>query len=55
LSAEYPKRELSQVFDIPRSTYYSYQQRKNTVNTERERLKAKVVCLHQASRQAAER
>ncbi len=53
LSADYPKRELSQVLDIPRSTYYSYQQRKNTVNTERERLKAKVVSLHQASRRAA--
>ena len=51
LSADYSKRELSQVFDIPRSTYYSYQERKSTVNTERERLKAKVVWLHQASRQ----
>lgn len=53
LSADYPKRELSQVFNIPRSTYYSYQQRKDTVNTERERLKARVISLHQASRQAA--
>jgi putative transposase len=53
LSADYSKRELSQVFGIPCSTYYLYQQRKNTVNTEREHLKAKVVSLHQASRQAA--
>ena len=53
LSAEYPKRELSRVFDIPRSTYYSHQKRKKTVDVERERLKAKVVLLHQASRQAA--
>jgi len=53
LSAEYPKRELSQVFDIPRSTYYSHKKRKKTVDVERERLKAKVISLHQASRQAA--
>ena len=41
------------MFAIPRSTYYADQQRKNTVNIERERLKAKVVDMHQASRQAA--
>jgi len=48
LSADYPKRELLSVFAIPRSTYYADQQRKNTVNIERERLKAKVVDMHQA-------
>lgn len=53
LSAAYPKRELLSVFAIPRSTYYSHQRRKTTVDTERERLKAKVVDIHQASRQAA--
>jgi len=53
MSADYPKRELSRVFDIPRSTYHSYQRRKNTVNVDQERLKAKIISLHRASRQAA--
>jgi putative transposase len=53
MSADYPKRELSRVFNIPRSTYHSYQRRKNTVNVDQERLKAKVISLHRASRQAA--
>jgi hypothetical protein len=53
MSADYPKRELSRVFNIPRSTYYSYQRRKNTVNVDQERLKAKIISLHRANRQPA--
>lgn len=53
LSAEYSKRELLALFVIAHSTYYAYQRRKNKVDVERQRLKAKVVDIHQASRQAA--
>ena len=41
------------VFDVPRSTYTSHQQHKNKVNADRERLKAKVVSIHENSRGAA--
>lgn len=51
LSAEYSKRELSGLFNIPRSTYYS--QKNASVDTDRERLKHKVINIHQSSRQSA--
>ena len=53
LSADYPKRELLSVFGMARSTYYSQQKAMNRVDLERERLRAKVIDIHQASRQAA--
>ncbi len=53
MSAAYSKRELLEVFNVPRSTYYSRRQANRHVNVERERLKAKVIKLHQKSRQAA--
>jgi putative transposase len=52
-SAEYSKRELLTLFAITQSTYYAYQWRKNRVDTERERLKVKVIDIHQTSRQSA--
>lgn len=49
----YSKRELLSLFGVPHSTYYSYQRRKGSVNKARERLRDKVIQLHEASRQAA--
>lgn len=37
----------------PRSSYYEHQQRRNRVNAERERLKRRIVSLHEVSRGAA--
>lgn len=53
LSADYSKRAVLKVFELPKSTYYARCQSQNKVDVERERLKAKVVELHHASRQSA--
>lgn len=53
LSADYPKRELFDVFGLPCSTYYSRQRAKHRGDTERQRLTGKVIAIHQASGQAA--
>ena len=53
LSADYSKRELLALFDVPHSTYYSHRKAQSRINVERERLKAKVVQMHQASGQSA--
>jgi putative transposase len=41
------------VLEFPRSSYYHGQQHQRRVDVDRERLKAKVVSLHAASRGAA--
>ena len=41
------------MFDVPRSTYTSYKQRQYRQDPERERLKARVMEIHEASREAA--
>ncbi len=48
LSADYTKRELFDVFELPNSTYYSQQRAKRRVDTERQRLTEKVMAVHQA-------
>jgi putative transposase len=53
LRGHYTVEELCQVFEIHRSSYYYRAQRAKTVDTARERLKARVVELHAASRGAA--
>ncbi len=53
MSADYSTREIVSLFEIPRSTYYCHQKRQKNVDTQRNRLKAKVVSLHKASRQSA--
>jgi putative transposase len=40
-------------FDVPRSTYASYRQRRLTVDVERTRLQARVETIHRASRGSA--
>lgn len=40
-------------FDVPRSTYASYRQRRLTVDVERTRLHARVETIHRASRGSA--
>lgn len=45
--------ELCEAFDVGRSSYYYQREREQRVDTERERLKARVVELHQVSRGAA--
>lgn len=45
--------EMCQVFEINRSSFYYQTKRANTVDPERERLKARVIELHKASRGSA--
>lgn len=45
--------EVCQVLGVPRSSYYEYLERRDHVDTERERLKSRVIALHEASRGAA--
>ena len=49
----YKQRELLEVFEMSRSTYYYHRQHANRIDPERDRLKAKVVELHEASRSSA--
>lgn len=53
LREQYPLTELCEAFDVSRSSLYYQRERRTRKNPERERLKARVVALHQASRGAA--
>jgi putative transposase len=53
LREHYPVDEMCEVFEINRSSYYYQTKRANTVDIERERLKARAIELHTASRGAA--
>ena len=53
MRARYPLSELCEVLELPRSSYYDGEKRQNRVDPARERLKAKVIELHAASRGAA--
>ena len=53
LRAHYSVGELCEVLELPRSSYYYGEKRQGRVDPMRERLKAKVVALHAASRGTA--
>jgi putative transposase len=53
LSEQYPVAELCKAFGVCRSSYYCQIESRERVDPERERLKARVVALHEASRGAA--
>lgn len=53
LGARYRQQELLSAFSLPRSTYRSRCQARQRSNAERDRLKAKVIVLHRASRGSA--
>jgi len=53
LREHYREQELLTAFGIARSSYNYQHQKRNQVNTERERLKGKAVAIHEASRGAA--
>jgi len=53
LREQYKQCELLEAFDISRSSYHYHCRHANRANPERDRLKAKVVALHEASRGAA--
>jgi putative transposase len=53
LREHYKQQELLSVFDVARSSYQSWCKRNKKVDAERERLKAKAVKIHAASRGAA--
>lgn len=53
LRGQYALDEMCQVFEINRSSFYYQTKRANTVDPERERLKARVIELHEASRGSA--
>jgi putative transposase len=53
LREHYKQQELLSVFDVARSSYQSWCKRNKKVDAERERLKAKAVKIHTASRGAA--
>lgn len=53
MSEHYPIAELCAAFGVGRSSYYYQRESQRRVDSERERLKARVVALHQASRGAA--
>lgn len=53
LSAHYRQSELLKMFDVSRSSYTYHCEAKDKVDPERERLKAKVISIHQKSRGAA--
>jgi len=53
LSAHYRQSELLMMFDVSRSSYTYHCKVKDKVDPERDRLKAKVISIHQTSRGAA--
>lgn len=53
LREHYKQQELLSAFNVARSSYQSWCQRKSRVDSERERLKAKAVDIHTASRGSA--
>jgi putative transposase len=53
LREQYQLQELLTVFCVARSSYHYREQQRHLVDTERERLKAKVIEIHSASRGAA--
>lgn len=52
LRAHYKLCQLLSAFNVPRSSYHYRCQRDHRVNREKERLKAKVIAIHRASRGA---
>ena len=53
MKGQYKQKELLSVFDITRSSYHYYRQHCHQVNPERERLRKKVVAIHEKSRGSA--
>lgn len=53
LRGHYTKQELLRVFNVSRSTYNYQQRRMKKMDSERERLKTRVVAIHEASRGSA--
>ena len=53
LSQQFSVCELCRVFEVERSSYYQIRQRQQRRNTRRDRLRARLVSLHAASRGSA--